>query len=85
VWKRVELVEGGGLAAPVVFCFSERLRVSEEALDDDRAALLSFKGTLSAKKVAEKLSALFAAAHFAAAAVAEKPSPGPKKRKTRST
>lgn len=66
VWARVELVEQGVLPAPVVFCFSERLRVSEEAIDDDTSltgggALLSFKGALSAKRVAEKLAALFAA------------------------
>lgn len=60
VWKRVELVEQGKLSAPIVFCFSERLRVSEEALDDGGAALVAFKGTLSAKKVAEKLAALHA-------------------------
>jgi predicted nuclease of restriction endonuclease-like RecB superfamily len=58
VWKRVELAEQKRLPAPVVFCFSERLRVSEEALDDDHASLLSFKGALSAKKVAERLAGL---------------------------
>lgn len=85
VWKRVELVESGGVKDPVVFCFSDRLRVSEEALDDDRAALLSFKGTLSAKKVAEKLSALFAAQAAQAVSPTTTTTTGAKKRKTRST
>lgn len=67
VWKRVELTELGLLPAPVVFCFSERLRVSEEALSmgdsgaDERAALVAFKGTLSAKKVAEEIGGVVGA------------------------
>jgi predicted nuclease of restriction endonuclease-like RecB superfamily len=65
VWKRVELVEGGRLASPMVFCFSDRLRVSEDALVDDHAALVAFKGALSAKRVAEKLKAV----------LSERPSP----------
>ncbi|MDP2343859.1 MAG: DUF790 family protein [Deltaproteobacteria bacterium] len=66
VWRRVEQAQAGLLPAPVVFCFSERLRVSEAALagggddvDDASlaagAALVAFKGSLSARKVAEKV------------------------------
>jgi predicted nuclease of restriction endonuclease-like RecB superfamily len=56
VWRRVEWVEGGALPAPTVFCVSERLRVSEEALPDDPGgALVVFKGALSARKVATAL------------------------------
>jgi predicted nuclease of restriction endonuclease-like RecB superfamily len=65
VWRRVALVERG-LPVPVVLCVSERLRVSEAALDDANAgsgagsggALVTFKGTLSAKKVADRMVAL---------------------------
>lgn len=58
VWRRVEWVERGLLPAPTVFCVSERLRVSEEALPDDPGgALVVFKGALSAKKVAAALIA----------------------------
>jgi uncharacterized protein len=60
VWKRVELVERGLVPVPVVFCYSDRLRVSEEALDDDRASLCAFKGVLSSKRVADKVVALLA-------------------------
>lgn len=69
VWRRVALVERG-LPVPVVLCVSERLRVSEAALDDANAAsgngsgagsggaLVTFKGTLSAKKVADRMVAV---------------------------
>lgn len=51
VWRRVELVERG-LPYRVVFCASERLRVSEEALPPDAGgALIVFKGALKAAKV----------------------------------
>lgn len=51
VWKRVELVERG-LPVPVVFCASERLRVSEEALpEDSTGALVIWKGALRAARV----------------------------------
>ena len=59
VWKRVALAEAG-LQTPVVFCVSDRLRVSEAALDSEHGALVAFKGTLSAKKVAERVAALLA-------------------------
>jgi predicted nuclease of restriction endonuclease-like RecB superfamily len=57
VWKRVALAQAG-LSTPAVFCVSERLRVSEAALDADDASLLAFKGSLSAKKVAERVARL---------------------------
>jgi predicted nuclease of restriction endonuclease-like RecB superfamily len=58
VWRRVDVVQQGLLPAPMVFCVSDRLRVSEEALPDDPGgALVVFKGALSAKKVAAALVA----------------------------
>jgi hypothetical protein len=58
VWRRVDQVTQGVLPAPTVFCVSDRLRVSEEALPDDPGgALVVFKGALSAKKVAAALIA----------------------------
>ena len=58
VFKRIELVQAAGARVPVLFCVSERLRVSEAALQSEHGALLTFKGTLSAKKVAERLQQL---------------------------
>ncbi|MSP60267.1 MAG: DUF790 family protein [Myxococcales bacterium] len=55
VWRRVELVERG-LPEKIVFAVSQRLRVSEAALDDEAAgALYVYKGTMSAKAVLERL------------------------------
>ncbi len=60
VWKRVELVERG-LRERVLFAVSERLRVSEAALDAELpAALLVFKGVIQAKAVEQKLDTLAA-------------------------
>lgn len=54
VFRRVELVEQG-LAAPIVFCASTRLRVREEVLPEDApAALLVYKGAISARALVEK-------------------------------
>ncbi len=58
VFKRIELVKAAPTRMPVLFCISDRLRVSEDALQSEHAALLTFKGTLSAKKVAERLQEL---------------------------
>jgi predicted nuclease of restriction endonuclease-like RecB superfamily len=58
VWKRVELVQAG-LEARVLFAVSARLRVSEEVLGDDvPGALYVYKGTMSARAIAERLEAL---------------------------
>lgn len=58
VWKRIELARAG-LDAKILFAASQRLRVSEELLDDvDSAALYLFKGTLSAKAVLSRLERL---------------------------
>jgi uncharacterized protein len=58
VWKRVELVEGG-LAEPIVFAVSKRLRVREEVLPEDApAALYVFKGALSAAAIEARLTRL---------------------------
>lgn len=58
VWARVEAVEAG-LAEPVLFAVSERLRVSKEALPKEApSALYVFKGTLRAKVVLEHLEAI---------------------------
>lgn len=60
VWARVEAVEQG-LADPVLFAVSERLRVSKEALPSEApSALYVFKGTLRPKAVLEHLEALAA-------------------------
>lgn len=62
VFRRVELVEQG-LAAPIVFCASSRLRVSEEVLPEDGpAALLVYKGAISARALLEKVEAVAARA-----------------------
>lgn len=58
VWRRVELVEKG-LATPVLFCVSSRLRVSEEVLPEDApAALYVYKGSMSARAVVERVAVL---------------------------
>lgn len=58
VWKRVELAEKG-LGAPILFCVSERLRVSEAVLPDDApAALLVYKGVIPVAALEAKLEKL---------------------------
>jgi hypothetical protein len=58
VWQRVELVQAG-LAETVIFAVSSRLRVSEEVLDADLpSALYVYKGTMSARAIAERLERL---------------------------
>jgi uncharacterized protein len=58
VWRRVELVQRG-LEERILFAASSRLRVSEDVLsDEDRGALVVFKGTLGARQVARKLDEL---------------------------
>jgi predicted nuclease of restriction endonuclease-like RecB superfamily len=58
VWKRVELAKRG-LAKPVLFAVSSRLRVSEAVLgDEDASALYVYKGVMSARSVERKLTAL---------------------------
>jgi uncharacterized protein len=58
VWKRVELAEAG-LAQPIVFAASSRLRVSEEVLGaESSAALLVYKGSLSPGAVEARLARL---------------------------
>lgn len=54
VWKRVELVERG-LGERIVFCASERLRVREEILESDAAALYVWKGVPQARKVMDRV------------------------------
>jgi predicted nuclease of restriction endonuclease-like RecB superfamily len=54
VWKRIELVERG-LPQPIVFALSKHLRVSEEALDDDKASVLYvYNRTMNARAVLER-------------------------------
>ncbi|MBI1945941.1 MAG: DUF790 family protein [Deltaproteobacteria bacterium] len=54
VWRRVELVERG-LPYKVIFCVTDRLRVSEAALPDtEPGALVVFKGALPAARVVER-------------------------------
>ncbi len=58
VWKRVELVEAG-LIEPVLFLVSNRLRVSEEVLDERAtSALYVYRGRINAAKVLVKLNDL---------------------------
>ncbi|GAB4207234.1 MAG: DUF790 family protein [Sandaracinaceae bacterium] len=60
VWRRVELAERG-LPEPVVFCASERLRVSEAVLPETTgAALYVFKGVISPAIVLERAERLLA-------------------------
>ena len=60
VWRRVELVEQG-LAAPILFAVSSRLRVSEGVLAGDApSGLYVYKGTMSANAVAARIDALAA-------------------------
>jgi predicted nuclease of restriction endonuclease-like RecB superfamily len=55
VWRRVELVHAG-LAEPVVFAVSSRLRVSEDVLDEGAAsALYVYKGAMNATAVLERV------------------------------
>lgn len=58
VWKRVELAERG-LDVPILFCVSERLRVSEAVLPEGSiAALLVYKGVIPIAALEEKLTRL---------------------------
>jgi predicted nuclease of restriction endonuclease-like RecB superfamily len=58
VWRRVELVQSG-LGERILFAVSSRLRVSEEVLDGDLpGALYVYKGTMSARVVADRLEIL---------------------------
>jgi predicted nuclease of restriction endonuclease-like RecB superfamily len=60
VFRRVDLVEQG-IAEKVLFAVSSRLRVSEEVLDERASsALYVYKGTMSARAVAERLELLAA-------------------------
>ena len=59
VWRRVELVEQG-LPNKIVFVASARLRVSEDVLEADSAALYVYKGAINAKALQRKLDALIA-------------------------
>jgi predicted nuclease of restriction endonuclease-like RecB superfamily len=55
VFHRVELAKRGALP-PIVFCASERLRVSEALLpDDESASLLVYKGTIPLGALEERL------------------------------
>lgn len=56
VWKRVELVERG-FSHKIVFALSSRLRVSEQVLEESAsAALLVYKGVLSARRVLDRVA-----------------------------
>ncbi len=60
VWKRVELVEQG-LKQRMLFAVPSRLRVSEQALDDDLpSALYVYKQVMSPKAIEAKLDAIAA-------------------------
>jgi predicted nuclease of restriction endonuclease-like RecB superfamily len=56
VWKRIELVERG-LPHPIVFALSKHLRVSEEALDEDKASVLYvYSRTMNARAVLDRVA-----------------------------
>src|SRR6185295_10128207 len=58
VWRRVELVQRG-FPEKLLFAASQRLRVSEEVLEDHPSgALYVYKGSLSAKAVIDRLERL---------------------------
>lgn len=62
VWRRVELAQSG-LREPVLFCASERLRVSEAVLPENTgASLYMYKGVLSASVILERAARLLEAA-----------------------
>ncbi len=62
VWRRVELVEAG-LAQPIVFAVSRRLRVSEEVLDENLPGqLYVYAGAISARAIEERLETSLVAA-----------------------
>lgn len=57
-WRRVELAKAG-LARPVLFAVSSRLRVSEAVLDDvETAALYVYKGVMNPRAIERKLDEL---------------------------
>ncbi len=58
VFRRVDLVRAG-VDAPVLFAFSDRLRVDPDVLPmEEGGALLAFKGVLSARRVLDAADAL---------------------------
>ncbi len=58
VWRRVEWVEAG-MEEKILFCCSQRLRVSEAVLGEGLpAALYVFKGVLSPAQIEKRLEAL---------------------------
>ncbi|MDA1191063.1 MAG: DUF790 family protein [Candidatus Poribacteria bacterium] len=58
VWKRVELMEAG-LPHRIIFAVSDRLRVSEQALDDDLPGqLYVYKGVINVNNILERLNAI---------------------------
>jgi uncharacterized protein len=58
VFRRVDLVEQG-LGHKMLFAVSSRLRVSEEVLDEhESSALYVYKGTMSARAIADRLDRL---------------------------
>lgn len=58
VWQRVDLVRAG-LPEKVIFAVTDRLRVSEEALDGDLPGqLYVYKGVMSPRAVLQRLEAL---------------------------
>ena len=60
VWRRVELVEEG-LAERLIFAVSERLRVSERALNDELpSTLYVYKGVISPRELLRRLEKLHA-------------------------
>jgi len=57
VWKRIEMVQAG-LSTPIVFGVSKKLRVGEQALESQNAALYEFARVPSAKAVLQRIEAV---------------------------
>lgn len=59
VWQRIDMVKS--LPTPFVFLVSDRLRVSEKALEQgEHGALFVFKGVINRKRLIEKLDGFLA-------------------------
>lgn len=58
VWRRVEMAQSGKLPQKMLFAVSQRLRVSEQVLVEDAAALYVYKGVMSPRAVERKLAEL---------------------------
>ncbi|MBX3192339.1 MAG: DUF790 family protein [Labilithrix sp.] len=76
VWRRVELAQSMGWADRVVFCVSERLRVSAAVLGGDvPAALYVYKGKMNARALLERVERLAEASYPGPPCTSSSPEP----------